>query len=182
MNMVASTDRGSAYSVGSSVRLETTLGETVEGEVFACDDATELVVLKQSTSSSKLVSLRVLKATCIEKVLYSVPPREAVEDKLPPIDERRSLERRFKAVAAAQERSERQGVGVSKEGQQLFDCFYKTMPCKWQGKTILVLGEVKIKEPYDMSCVNKAHPDVPSVVLDRVVKMLKAERERLAMD
>ena len=27
MNMVASTDHGSAYSVGSSVRLETTLGE-----------------------------------------------------------------------------------------------------------------------------------------------------------
>ena len=45
-------------------------------------------------------------------------------------------------MQAAQERSERQGVGVSKEGQQLFDCFYKTMPCKWQGKTILVLGEV----------------------------------------
>ena len=112
------------------------------------------------------------------QVLYSVPPREALEDKLPPIDERRTLERKFKAVAvrlqhalppcclqdcsltaavlqvmnvpdgrplwvqAAQERSERQGVGVSKEGQQLFDCFYKTMPCKWQGKTILVLGEV----------------------------------------
>ncbi len=114
-------------------------------------------------------------------------------------------------MQAAQERSERQGVGVSMEGQQLFDCFYKTMPCKWQGKTILVLGEVhpislsvhgtaceyanmmarlitlthshptqsifamqvKIKEPYNMSCVNKAHPDVPSVVLDRVVKMVR---------
>ena len=45
-------------------------------------------------------------------------------------------------MQAAQEMFERQGVGVSKEGQQLFDCFYKTMPCKWQGKTILVLGEV----------------------------------------
>ena len=45
-------------------------------------------------------------------------------------------------MQAAQEESERQGLGVSKEGQQLFDCFYKTMPCRWQGKTILVLGEV----------------------------------------
>lgn len=45
-------------------------------------------------------------------------------------------------MQAAQEKSERLGLGVSNEGQQLFDCFYKTMPCKWQGKTILVLGEV----------------------------------------
>ena len=31
---------------------------------------------------------------------------------------------------------------MSKEGQQLFDCFCKTLPCKWQGKTIVVLQEV----------------------------------------
>ena len=49
---------------------------------------------------------------------------------------------RVVAVQAAQEQTEREGVGVSKEAQQLFDCFCKTLPCKWQGKTIVVLQEV----------------------------------------
>ena len=35
--------------------------------------------------------------------------------------------------------------------------------------------QVKILEPYDMSCVSKTHPDVPSVVLDRVVKMVRPD-------
>ena len=33
--------------------------------------------------------------------------------------------------------------------------------------------QVRVQEPYDMSCVSKAHPDVPSVVLDRVMKMVR---------
>jgi len=52
-------------------------------------------------------------------------------------------------MQAAQEKAERQGLGVSKEGQQIFDCFYKTMPCKWQGKTISVMGEVS---PHSAPC------------------------------
>ena len=46
----------------------------------------------------------------------------------------------------AQEKVERQGLGVSKEGQQIFDCIYKTLPCKWQEKTIIVLNEVSLDE------------------------------------
>ena len=46
----------------------------------------------------------------------------------------------------AQEKVERQGLGVSKEGQQIFDCICKTLPCKWQEKTIIVLNEVSLHE------------------------------------
>ena len=46
----------------------------------------------------------------------------------------------------AQDKVERQGLGVSKEGQQIFDCIYKTLPCKWQEKTIIVLNEVSLHE------------------------------------
>ena len=46
----------------------------------------------------------------------------------------------------AQEKVERQGLGVSKEGQQIFDCIYKTLPCKWQEKTIIVLNEVSLRK------------------------------------
>lgn len=34
--------------------------------------------------------------------------------------------------------------------------------------------QVQIKEPYDTSSVTKAHPDVPSGALERVVKMVRA--------
>ena len=62
-----------------------------------------------------------------------------------------SDQRHATSMQVAQEKSERQGLGVSKEGQQIFDCFYKTMPCKWQGKTILVMGEVC---PHSAPCVS----------------------------
>ena len=42
--------------------------QTVEGEVFAFEDAADILILKQSIPSSKLVSIRVLKASCVKKV------------------------------------------------------------------------------------------------------------------
>ena len=42
--------------------------QTVEGEVFAFEDAADILILKQNTSSDKLLSIRVLKASCVKKV------------------------------------------------------------------------------------------------------------------
>lgn len=42
--------------------------QTIEGEVFAFEDALDIIVLQGSSESSKSVSLRVLKANCVRKV------------------------------------------------------------------------------------------------------------------
>ncbi|CAK0736037.1 hypothetical protein CVIRNUC_000681 [Coccomyxa viridis] len=178
--MVATLEQ--SYPLGAAVKLETDLGETVEGEVFAFDDSADLIALRAPCSkSSKAVTLRIIKASCVKKVLQSTSPHQPFYDKLPAIDERRQHAKLQKATQVAQEKVERQGLGVSKEGQQIFDCIYKTLPCKWQEKTIIVLNEVHVKEPYDTSSVTKAHSDVPSTTLERVILMVKSERERLGL-
>ena len=42
--------------------------QTVEGEVFAFEDAADILILKQRIPSSNLVSIRVLKASCVKRV------------------------------------------------------------------------------------------------------------------
>ncbi|KAK9916840.1 hypothetical protein WJX75_007667 [Coccomyxa subellipsoidea] len=83
-------------------------------------------------------------------------------------------------IKAAELEAARKGLGVTDEAQQIFDALSKTMPCKWQGKKILVLGEVSIREPYDLSSVSSTHPDDGAAIVERVKKVLDAERKRMS--
>ena len=54
-------------STAPLMRLESM--QTVEGEVFAFDDSADLIALKAPCSkSSKAVTLRIIKASCVKKV------------------------------------------------------------------------------------------------------------------
>lgn len=61
----------------------------------------------------------------------------------------KALKRREEqAVKKMQEKEMRRGKGVSKEGQAVFDALSKTMPCTWDGSSIVVAEVVVIDKPY----------------------------------
>jgi len=71
------------------------------------------------------------------------------------------------------------GVGVTKEAQSIFDALSKTMPCAWQGRTILVMDAVTVTPPYTPeSCQARSGE---GGALERIRRVLTAERQRLGL-
>jgi hypothetical protein len=72
-------------------------------------------------------------------------------DALPSIqalDARALKQREAKAVGEALDREARRGKGVTREAQDLFDAFSRTMPARWHGQNIVVADAVTIAPPY----------------------------------
>jgi hypothetical protein len=55
------------------------------------------------------------------------------------------------------------------------------MPSKWQGKSILVLDEVLVEAPYTPDAAKLCPGSLQEVTLQRVRKVLAAERDRLGL-
>jgi len=72
-------------------------------------------------------------------------------DALPSIqalDGRALKQREAKAIGEALDREARRGKGVSREAQDIFDAFSRTMPARWHGQNIVVADAVTIAPPY----------------------------------
>lgn len=79
----------------------------------------------------------------------SEPP--SFTDALPSIqalDTRALKQREAKAIGEALDREARRGKGVTREAQDLFDAFSRTMPARWDGQNIVVADAVTIAPPY----------------------------------
>jgi hypothetical protein len=78
------------------------------------------------------------------------PPFTNAYPSLYPLDIRALRNRETAAVARLQEREQRRGKGVTKEAQDLFDAFSRTMPARWDGTSIVVADTVIISKPYQV--------------------------------
>lgn len=79
--------------------------------------------------------------------------------------------REASAIAKLQEAEAKRGKGVTKEAQEIFDAFSRTMPARWDGSSIVVADAVVIAKPYR---VDDCRPLVAgdSAALTRVRKVV----------
>uniref|UniRef100_A0A7S0RLT3 AD domain-containing protein n=1 Tax=Chlamydomonas leiostraca TaxID=1034604 RepID=A0A7S0RLT3_9CHLO len=170
-----------SWGVGDSVVLRTTLGEEISSTVFGYDKATNMLMLRETGAHNGVANLRLLKASFIEKVvsLTKAAPGTVDLGPLPPVDMEKGKRREAKALKQAEKEAALVGVGVTKEAQSIFESLRKTLPCHWEGKDIVVLDEVVIKEPYTPNdCWTDAKHQA---TLNRVKMVLAAERTRLGL-
>lgn len=164
----------------------TTIGPnatTVEGTLFTACPITNLVAINTSssspnTSTNQSGDYRIIPVSRIQSFqLLSLGPSNSetpFTDAVPPLqslDIRALRQREANAVAKAQEKEARRGKGVTREAQDLFDAFSRTMPTRWDGTSIVVAEAVTIAKPYR---VDDCRPLVPgdNAALARVRKVV----------
>lgn len=82
--------------------------------------------------------------------MRAVPPQNV--QKLPAVELEKVFALEQHAMAQAADLRRLIGVGVTEEAQDLFDVLHKTLPCAWNGQTIIVgvvgQNEVIVTPPY----------------------------------
>ncbi|GAA5831500.1 hypothetical protein JCM11251_004045 [Rhodosporidiobolus azoricus] len=163
----------------------------VEGSLFTFDSS--FVVLSSpaspssdssSPSSSSKRTYRLIKTSQIVSVfVLSTTPDPSLPSPTTPLPAGSSASaadlsaRVEKAVADDRKARARVGQGVSEDGQALFDAMAKTMPVRWAGKSIVVMDEVMVDEPYGSENVRGAKGAADRV--ERIKRVLEGIRSRM---
>ncbi|KAL1966921.1 hypothetical protein VTN77DRAFT_3665 [Rasamsonia byssochlamydoides] len=187
-------------AIGARVRITTAppVASTLEGTLFTACPITNLVAINTSNPASTAGSANqaqpsdyhIIPISRIQSFqLLSLAPSATSPDgpsftnASPPLhalDIRALKAREASAVAKLQELEARRGKGVTKEAQDLFDAFSRTMPARWDGTSIVVADAVVIAKPYR---VDDCRPLVAgdSAALTRVRKVLEMERKKIEL-
>ncbi|KAG5300057.1 Lsm12p-like protein [Histoplasma capsulatum G186AR] len=197
-------------AIGARIRVNTTspTSTTHEGTLFAACPITNLIAINTSpppptpmTSGTPALShpgdYHIIPISRIHNFqLLSLPPHSASSSpteqtpsfanaypSIYPLDIRALKNREAAAVSKLHEREQRRGKGVSKEAQDLFDAFSRTMPARWDGTSIVVADTVIISKPYHIDNCRSLSPDNGGVspALTRVRKVLEMERKKIEL-
>jgi len=162
--------------IGLQVKLKTTLGEEIEGEIFNYDSSTKCVIVSQQSSHSTIKkSFRILKASFVKEIQYLGRSSSVENLVLPSVNISKLRSKEEIALRQLREEASRIGVGVTREAQEVFNALSKTLPCHWSKDSIVVFDEIVISNPYGVDNCSGNDP----IVLERVKKVLYGERRRI---
>eukprot|EP00262_Sarcandra_glabra_P014666 TRINITY_DN4331_c0_g2_i1.p1 TRINITY_DN4331_c0_g2~~TRINITY_DN4331_c0_g2_i1.p1 ORF type:complete len:185 (-),score=28.07 TRINITY_DN4331_c0_g2_i1:512-1066(-) len=167
-------------AVGCHLAIKTTLGDEFEAHIITFDKPSNILVLQEGSSSSSSPSartnVRLLKTTYIKefKLLYKAD-QDPLDIKKCYIDLTSVQSREELAIRQAEIEAERIGVGVTSDGQGIFDALSKTLPVRWDKTAIVVMNEVRVSSPYLPENVTGGTP----AANERVKKVVEYERKRL---
>jgi hypothetical protein len=153
-----------------SVRLTTASSPTVstlEGTLFTACPITNLVAINVSPASpaadakqaqsgdyhvvpvSRIQSFQILSLPSSPSTTSSEPASFTdAQPTIQALDPRALKAREAKAIGEAHDREARRGKGVTREAQDIFDAFSRTMPARWNASNIIVADAVTISSPY----------------------------------
>ncbi|GAN02847.1 conserved hypothetical protein [Mucor ambiguus] len=171
--------------VGRAIKIKTASNEQVEGLVYTYDRTTNCLVIDYSSTSNtntttqqqagRNLSFRIIKISHIKEIvsLGESTSSNSKKDYLPvnQVQVDRLKSRESEALKGFQSQVSKIGVGVTKEGQDIFNALSKTLPCRWSKDTIVVMDEILITPPYGVdNCKANA---TSSALLARVKKVCK---------
>ncbi|KAJ3339970.1 Importin 9 [Gonapodya sp. JEL0774] len=99
-----------------------------------------------------------------------------------PVDIEQLVAREKLAIQQEEERQQRIGLGVPKEGNDLFDALGKTLPVIWIADHIVIMDEVAVSPPYTVQMVKAVKgKNASASTLERVRKVVEGERKKLGL-
>ncbi|MCJ1333947.1 hypothetical protein MMC10_010653 [Thelotrema lepadinum] len=184
-NSNMSTETAILRCIGARIRLTTIppTSSTQESYIYACAASPlNILTLTPTWPPTPSPPLTILPLSTIQSfTLLSLPePSSPIPPLIPedPAFLALAVRQKIDSLLKAQARI---GKGVSQEGQEIFDGINRTLACRWEGKTIVVIEAVAIHEPYrPEDCRAPNGKGVGFQMLGRVRKVLENERKKIA--
>jgi len=162
------------------VKVNTSFGEELEGEVYSFDRATSCVILQdgEDTPTQKR-SYRILNTSFVTKTQHLGPAISGFRS-VCVVNLEKVKAKEAAALAEAQKDLDRIGVGVTAEAQRIFNALAKTLPCRWENDVIIVFDDLRIASPYRVEDVYGGEQTSTSE-LNRVKRVLDGETKKLGL-
>ncbi|PAV83758.1 hypothetical protein WR25_13323 [Diploscapter pachys] len=135
-----------AFPAGSIVQFNTVNGVKIEGEVVCFDPNLKVLAIKDTSNPNNKQVLRVFNMQYISEIKEVSGPKKTQDEKeegyRPAVEQRsNTIESKWQEEMMAEE--------VPLEGQKAFVALRRTIAdCRWNAKDIVVLGTVRITDPY----------------------------------
>ncbi|XP_067952084.1 protein LSM12-like [Watersipora subatra] len=174
-------DLGLELEAGTIVKCVTCHDTEIRGEVLALDlnkKAILIVSPLEPGSRHKHNTIHMLNTNNLKHVFVEKEPASQKERPLISLDNNKLTKRVSEQVDRKLERISHIGVGVSKEGQSLFNFIQKTIvDLTWSGKTIVAFKDVEIKEPYNDKDLSKVISGRNASSVDHISKLVRKHFE-----